>query len=365
MAAQRDDQHELLVIGGGQAGLAMGYHLQRRGVSFTIVDAGAEIGHVWRSRWDSLRLFTPAQYANLPGMQFPARRDTYPTHGQVADYLAEYASHFALPVQLQTQITQLTKTSTGFEAVSADGQTLTARSVVVATGPFSQPYTPPIADELSAAVVQLHTSQYRNPDQVPPGRVLVVGGGNSGFQIAGELADAGRQVELSEGRRNACIPQRPAGKDIFWWQERLGLLRVTADSRLGRVMSANNGTVIGSSRRNVCRRGVTLRPRTTAANRTEIRYADGSSSIVDTVIWATGFRVDDAWIRIPGALDIHGQLCQRRGIVDGIDGLYSLGRAWQHTTGSALLGFVQHDAAWLAEQIATRRTHQNTRPPAG
>jgi putative flavoprotein involved in K+ transport len=365
MAAERDDQHEVLVIGGGQAGLAMGYHLQRRGVSFTIVDAGAEIGHVWRSRWDSLRLFTPAQYANLPGMQLPAPRDTYPTCDQVADYLAEYASHFALPIHLQTQIIQLTKTSAGFQAVSTDGQTQTARSVVVATGPFSQPYTPPIAGSLSASVAQIHTSQYRNPHHVPPGRVLVVGGGNSGFQIAAELADAGRQIELSEGRRNACIPQRPGGKDIFWWQHHLGLLRVTADSRLGRLMAAHDGTVIGSSRRNLRRRGVTLRPRTTAADSREIRYADGSNSTVDTVIWATGFRVDDSWIRIPRALDSHHRLRQCRGIAEGIDGLYTLGRAWQHTTGSALLGFIQHDAAWLAQQITTRTTHQNARPTAG
>ncbi|MEU0094863.1 FAD-dependent oxidoreductase [Kribbella sp. NPDC006257] len=356
MAAQRE--YDVLVIGGGQAGLAMGYHLQRRGVPFTIVDAGSEIGHVWRSRWDSLRLFTPAQYANLPGMQFPAPKDTYATRDQVADYLADYASHSALQVQSQTQITQLTKISTGFAAVSAGGQTLTARSVVVATGPFSKPYIPSITDELPADVVQLHTSQYRNPGQVPSGRVLVVGGGNSGFQIAAELADAGRQVELSEGRRNACVPQRLAGKDIFWWQHQLGLLRVTADSRLGRLMAANDGIVIGSSRQDLRSRGVTLRPRTTAVNGSEVLYANGSSSTVDAVIWATGFRLDDSWIRIPGALDINGRLLQRRGTVKNVNALYTLGRAWQHTTGSALLGFVQHDAAWLAEQITARTASQ-------
>jgi putative flavoprotein involved in K+ transport len=124
-------------------------------------------------------------------------------------------------------------------------------------------------------------------------------------------------------------------------------------------MATNDGTVIGSSRQGLRRRGVTLRPRTTATNSREVRYANGSSSTVDTVIWASGFRLDDSWIRIPGALDINGRLRQRRGTVENVNDLYTLGRTWQHTNGSALLGFVQHDAAWLAEQITTRTASQN------
>lgn len=351
MAKQHEDQCDVLVIGGGQAGLAMVYHLQRCGLSFTIVDAGSAIGHAWRSRWDSLRLFTPAQYSNLPGLAFPAPKDTYTTRDQVADYLASYADHFALPVQLRTQITELTKTPTGFEAVSTGGTVFAARQVVVATGPFSAPYIPSIASGLANGVFQLHTAHYRNPGQIPPGRVLVVGGGNSGFQIAAELARAGRRVELSEGRRNACVPQRFAGHDVFWWQQRLGLLGVTADSRLGKLMAANDGTVIGSTRQGLRRHGVIFRPRTTRIHGAEAHYATGSTSTIDAVIWATGFRIDDSWIHVPTALDRDSRLSQRRGIVRGVDGLYTLGRPWQHTTGSALLGFVQHDAAWLAGQI--------------
>jgi putative flavoprotein involved in K+ transport len=288
-------------------------------------------------------------------MSFPARKDTYPTRDEVADYLASYARRHALTVQLQTRITRLSKATQGFEAVTGRGQVLTAPQVIVATGPFSQPYIPPVAAGLATAVIQLHTSRYRNPAQVPSGRVLVVGGGNSGFQIAAELAGAGRQVDLSEGRRNACIPQRPAGRDIFWWQHHLGLLCATTDSRLGRLMAANDGTVIGSTRRELRRLGVTLRPRTTAANGTKIHFADGSSSTVDAVVWATRFRANDSWIHIPDALDAKLRLRQRRGIVECVEGLYTLGRAWQHTSGSALLGFVQHDAAWLADQITTAR----------
>jgi putative flavoprotein involved in K+ transport len=342
---------DVLVIGGGQSGLAMGYHLQRRGVSFTIVDAGDQIGHVWQSRWDSLRLFTPAQYAALPGMAFPARADTYPDRDQVVDYLAAYAAQFGLCIQLGTRITLLSQRREGFEAVTARGDQLAARQVVIATGPFSQPHIPQMSADLDPEVVQLHTSQYRNPTQVQPGAVAVVGGGNSGFQIAAELADAGHRVELSEGRRNACVPQRPAGKDIFWWQDRLGLLRVTADSRLGKLMAANEGTVIGSSRRDLRRRGVILKPRTISCSGRQVRYVDGTTSQADTVIWATGFRIDDTWIDIPAALDNQSRLHQNRGVVTGVPGLFTLGRPWQRTTGSALLGFVQHDADWLATQM--------------
>lgn len=183
--------------------------------------------------------------------------------------------------------------------------------------------------------------------------MLVVGGGNSGFQIAAELADTGHQVELSEGRRNACTPQRPLGRDVFWWQDRIGLLKVTADSRLGQLMKSNDGTVIGSTRRDLRRRGVVLRPRLTAIDGRAARFDDGTATGLQTVVWATGFLVDTTWIQIPQALDRHGRLNQHRGITT-VPGLFTLGRAWQHTTGSALLGFVQHDAAWLTQQITDK-----------
>ncbi|MEV6413620.1 NAD(P)/FAD-dependent oxidoreductase [Kribbella sp. NPDC051718] len=208
---------QLLVIGAGQAGLAMGYHLQRAGTDFVIVDSGSQVGHVWRSRWDSLRLFTPAQYAGLPGVPFPAPADSYPGRDDVADYLAAYAERLSLPIQLDTTITSLTKTSDRFTATSSTGQTVHAKQVVVATGPFSRPFTPALAAALDENLGQLHTVDYRNPTQIPPGPVLVVGGGNSGFQIAAELADVGHQVELAEDCRNACAPQRPHGRDVFWW----------------------------------------------------------------------------------------------------------------------------------------------------
>lgn len=342
---------EVVVVGGGQAGLAVGYHLRRAGIGFQLVDAGARIGHVWRSRWDSLRLFTPARYAGLPGMPFPADPFSYPGRDDVADYLEAYADRFGLPVRLGVRASGLARDGDRFVLTLDTGEHVRARTVVLATGPFSVPYVPVSAAGLSSDVAQLHTAFYRAPDQIPPGRVVVVGGGNSGFQIAAELAAAGRTVELSEGRRNRAVPQRPLGRDLFWWLDNLGIVRLTADSRLGARLEANQVTIIGSSRRGLRRLGVTLRPRATALSGRTVRFADGSATDADTVVWATGYRTDDTWVDIDAALDDHGELIQRRGVTS-VPGLYTIGRPWQHTTGSALLGFVQYDAAWLVEQLA-------------
>jgi putative flavoprotein involved in K+ transport len=187
---------DVAIVGGGQAGLAIGYHLRTRGLSFEILDAGDNVGHVWRCRWDSLRLFTPAQYDSLPGLAFPAAPDTYPTKDQVADYLRSYAETFDLPVRLNTRVTTLRRDldHDGY-LLATDTDTIRARTVVVATGPFQTPFIPPASAGLAGNVTQLHSSQYRHPGQLPDGPVLVVGGGNSGFQIACELA-AERTVEL-------------------------------------------------------------------------------------------------------------------------------------------------------------------------
>ncbi len=355
-------ENEVLIVGGGQAGLALAYYLREAEVGFAVVDSGPRVGHVWRSRWDSLRLFTPAQYAHLPGLAFPAAPDTYPRAGQVADYLEAYARHFELPVRMRTTVDRLVRIDGGFMATTTAGEEIRARQVVVATGPFSRPYVPrPLASGLAPEVVEVHTADYRNLTRLPEGAVLVVGGGNSGFQVAAELAATGRPVTLAEGRRNACVPQRVLGRDIFWWQDRLGLLRVTADSSLGRRMKANDGTVIGSRRRDLVDVGITLRPRLAGTDGRIVRFEDGTTTEVSAVVWATGFTVDDTWIDIPDVLDQRGCLMQQRGVVTGAASLYTLGRRWQHTTGSALLGFVHHDAEWLCHQITRRaRTQKRT-----
>ena len=199
----------------------MAWHLAQQGLRFVVLEAAPELGHVWRSRWDSLKLFTPAQYDALPGMAFPAPADTYPTKDPVADYLQAYAAAFDLPVRLNAQVTDLRRAGDDFEVRTADA-TYRARQVVVATGPFQVPFVPPPAAKLDASVTQVHSADYRNPQALPDGPVLVVGGGNSGFQIAEELA-ATRQVDLSiattlsdaapaAGRSGPVLVADPAGR---------------------------------------------------------------------------------------------------------------------------------------------------------
>jgi putative flavoprotein involved in K+ transport len=352
---------DVLVIGGGQAGLTMGYYLAQRGLRFQIVDAGAEVGAVWRSRWDSLRLFTPAQYDNLPGLPFPASANTYPGKDDVASYLQAYAAKFELPVRPDTMVTSLTR-SNGVYVAKAGGEALEARQVVVATGPFQVPFIPPIAKELDPGVCQLHSVEYRHSATMPPGRVLVVGAANSGCQIARELS-ATHAVELSVGQRLPAIPQRPLGRDVWWWASMLGLDRVTAGSRLGRRL-AGRDQVIGPGPRRLARRhGIPIRPRAASTAGRTITFTDGSAAKYDTVVWATGFRTDHTWIDIPGVTDKQGRILHTRGVTPS-PGLYMLGHTWQHTRTSALLGWVRNDAAFLDERIAARTDEEADPGPA-
>jgi len=343
-----DELLDVVVIGGSQAGLAMAWYLARQHLRFVVLEAGPEPGHTWRSRWDSLTLFTPAQHDALPGMPFPGPPGTYPTKEQVAGYLNAYAAEFGLPVRLNTRVTALIRTAEGFEA-RTEGGVFRARQVVVATGPFQVPHVPSAAQQLDGSVTQLHSAGYRNPRTLPSGPVLVVGGGNSGFQIAEELAAAGRPVDLSIGTKLPVLPQRIAGRDLFWWLTRLGLMRVSLESRLGRRMSSRD-FIIGSSRRRLKAAGVRFRPAVADAGERTVSFTDGTSLDVGLVIWATGYRSDYSWIDIRGVIG-GGKVVHRRGVTD-VPGLYFVGLSWQHTRGSALLGFVHDDTAHLAGRIA-------------
>ncbi len=360
-----DDTVEVIVVGAGQAGLAIAWYLARLGLRFRVLEASAELGQSWRSRWDSLTLFTPAQYDALPGMPFPAPADTYPTKEPVADYLQAYADAFRLPVRLNARVTSLSRSGDGFEVRTAD-ETFSARRVVVATGPFQVPVIPPAGGGLDSAVTQIHSADYRNPQKLPDGPVLVVGGGNSGLQIAAELS-ASRRVDVSMGTSPPILPQRLAGRDLFWWLTRLGLMRVPAESRLGRRVQARGEFVIGTSRRRLKGAGVTFRPRLVGADGRTVRFADGSTLDVGAVLWATGYRSDYSWISIPGVVR-NGRVAHRRGVSD-VPGLYFLGLSWQHTRGSALLGFLDEDASHIADRIAADRAatapnESTTAPPA-
>ena len=339
---------DVIVIGAGQAGLAMGHFLARQGRRFVILDRADSIGAAWRERWDSLVLFTPRRYDALPGLAFSGDPDGYPTRDEVIAYLERYAETFELPVELGSAVQSLTAADDGFVA-ELDDRRLEADQVVVATGPFQVPHVPALADRLAPEVFQTHSTGYRRPADLPGASVLVVGGGNTGFQIAKELS-ATRTVRLAVGSRQKPLPQRLLGRDLFWWLTKLGLLRRTVESRLGRRMRERD-FLIGSSPREARRRfGIGLEPRLVGVSGRTATFADGSELEVDAVVWATGYRPDHSWIE-PAVADPEGRVVHRRGVTD-VPGLYVLGLTWQHTRGSALLGWVKDDAEFLAERIA-------------
>ncbi len=344
---------DVAIVGGGQAGLAMAYHLKRRSCSAVVLEAADRLGEQWRSRWDSLRLFTLARYAHLPGSALPIPPESYPTKDDIADHLENYAHEHDLPVRLGVVVRRVRRRDGGFSIETASG-TWRARNVVVATGPFQVPAVPGAATGLSPEVMQIHSSDYRRPNQLPPGPALVVGGGNSGYQIALELARSGEhEVHLSRGERNISVPQCILGRDIFWWQKVLGVLDIPATSRLGRHMRDHDGTVIGVTPRQLRGAGVKLHGRSREAEAHTVRFEENSAIEVASVVWATGFRTDHSFIDAPEVFDEHGAPVHERGAT-AVPGLHFLGLAWLHTTGSALLGFVGRDAAHLADVISDR-----------
>ena len=350
---------EVAVIGAGQAGLAMGYFLRRQGRRFVIFERADSIGSAWRERWESLTLFTPRRYSALPGLPFPGDPDGYPTRDEVIAYLERYAETFELPIELNTEVTILDAATTGASGSRWTGGRWSPTRSSWRPGPFRLPYVPKLAEKLADGVFQTHAVGYRRPDDMPEGTVLVVGGGNTGFQIAKELSST-HTVVLSVGSRQKPLPQRVLGRDLFWWLTKTRILDKTVDSRLGRKLRTRD-TLIGSSPRQLRKRyGVELKARVVDADGRTARFEDGSELEVDAVIWATGYRADYAWIKLP-IFDADGRLRHRRGVTD-VPGLYFLGLTWQHTRGSALIGWVKDDAEYIAERIAEYR-EPTTRQP--
>ena len=353
------DRRDVIIVGGGQAGLAIGYLLAQQGRDFTVLEAADAPAAAWRARWDSLRLFTPVRYDSLPGLAFPGDPDSYPGRQDVVAYLTDYAQRFELPVEFNSRVRAVRPRDGGVVGERAD-RTYEADQVVVATGPFQVPFTPAIAADLSAEVAQLHSTDYRSPAGLPPGAALVVGGGNTGFQIAAELARS-RAVHLAVGARQTPLPQRILGRDLFRYLEATRLMNKTVTSRIGRRMK-DRETLIGSSPRRARRQGIAMRPRATGARESAVAFADGSEVTVAAVVWATGFRLHHSFVEVP-VFDASGQVRHQRGATVR-PGLYFLGLPWQHTRGSALLGWVKDDAEFIAQRIgAFARSHATGSAP--
>lgn len=344
-----------LVVGAGQAGLAMGYYLKKKTDSFILIDAHKRLGDSWRNRYDSLVLFTPRAYSSLPGLALPGEQDGYPTKDELADYLENYARHFDLPVALNTKAEKLEKTDRGFVVETNQGNYL-AQNVIIATGPFQKPFTPDFSRQLSDDVFQVHSAYYRNPTQLKEGPVLVVGAGNSGVQIATELAQD-REVFLSVGKPMKMFPHKILNKSLFWWFDVLGISKITINSKLGRYMKEND-PIIGKESKPFIKKGkIRLCPRTKSVEGNRFFFEDGSHCDVNNVIWATGFHPDYSWIHVKGIFDHNGNPIHKRGETP-VSGLYFLGLSWLYTRGSALLLGVGKDAEYLTN-IMTFDTKSN------
>lgn len=349
---------DVLIVGAGQSGLALGYHLQRRGRQVLLVDRNQRIGDSWRARWDSLKLYSPASRDGLPGMPFPARTTSYPTKDEMADYLEAYASQFELPVRLGTAIETLTQEDGGFVAHTR-GSRVEAETVVVASGVYEKPYVPEFADELSPSITQLHSSAYRNLSQLQEGPVLVVGASHSGADIAYEAAST-HQVVLS-GRDTGQLPasiESRRGRMLFRGLFFAGTHILTVDTPLGRKMRPeirNGGAPLLRYRRSDLREaGVERVLERTAGVRDGHPILDGGRVLdVRNVVWCTGFRPDFGWIRHPLEIGEDGYPVQYRG-ASTTPGLYFVGLPFLHSFASMLIGGAGRDTERVADQIAAQ-----------
>jgi putative flavoprotein involved in K+ transport len=362
------ERYKTVIVGGGQAGLSVGYHLKQHGHSFVILDASERIGDSWRNRWDSLRLYSPAFRDGLPGMQFPAPPTTYPTKDEMGDYLEAYARRFGLPVRSGTTVEELTKEN-GRYVASVDGCRFEADNVVVATGVFKRPYTPEFAGELDPSITQLHSSDYRNLSQLQEGPVLVVGAAHSGSDIAYE-ASASHDVVLSgtdTGQIPAPIESR-RGRIVFRGIVFVGTHVLTADTPMGRRMRAHvrhgGGPLLRYRKKDLLAAGVErVLARTVGVERGLPVLDDGRALDVRNVVWCTGFRPDFSWMRFRFDLGDDGYPVQYRGAAASSAGLYIAGLPFLHSFASMLIGGSGRDAARVARHILKERAPQQHKNP--
>ncbi|MGH2826967.1 MAG: flavin-containing monooxygenase [Actinomycetota bacterium] len=349
---------ETLVIGGGQAGLAMGYQLSQRDLPYRIIDANERVGDAWRNRWDSLRLFTPNRLNHLPGMPFPGYHWGFPSKNEMADYLESYARKFDLRVETGVRVERLTREGDRFVATSG-GRRYEADNVVVAMSSWQRPRVPDYAPELDPRIVQLHVAEYKNPGQLQEGDVLVVGAGNSGAEVAIELARTHRV--LLSGAGNGAIPFRPesvAARVLMPIVGRVIFHRVlTTKTPIGKKARpkwiSTGEPLIRTKPKDLAAVGVERVPRVTGVQSGLAQLEDGRSVDVANVVWCTGFQPGFSWIDLP-VLGPQEPL-HRRGVVESEPGLYFIGLKFLYSVSSEQIHGVGRDAGYIAGKIAAQR----------
>ena len=357
---QQRERHETIVIGGGQAGLSVGYHLKRERRSFLILDGNDRVGDNWRTRWDSLRLYSPAFRDGLPGMAFPAPPASYPTAREMGDYLEAYAAEFDLPVRSGVAVDAL-ETDGGRYAVLAGNATFEAENVVLATGVFQKPHVPHFAGDLDPSITQLHSSDYRNRSQLQPGAVLVVGASHSGSDIAFE-ASAEHDVVLS-GKDTGQIPvpiESRRGRMLFRTLFFVGSRLLTVDTPIGRKVRPKirhgGGPLLRYRRRDLQRAGIERELARTVGVEGGKPMLDGGRVLdVHNVVWATGFRPDYSWVRLPFSIGDDGYPEQYGGVISSSPGLYVVGLPFLHSFTSMLIGGAGKDAERVVRHIVGER----------
>lgn len=363
----RQSEHvETLVIGGGQSGLAVGYYLSQRGLPYVIVDGNDRIGDGWRNRWDSLRLFTPSRLDSLPGMRFPGYHWGFPSKDEMADYLESYAYHFGIDVTTGVRVERLSKEGDRFVAVAGDRR-FEADNVVVAMSSWQKPRIPVFAENLDPGIVQLHVADYKNPGQIQEGPVLVVGAGNSGAEVAKELART-HQVWLS-GPNTGTIPFRPESvmaRVLMPIIARIIFHRVLSKStpvgRRARPKMVSKGEpLLRVKPKDLAEAGVERVPRVTGVEHGKPQLDDGRILETANVVWCTGFHPGFSWIDLPLIPDETGQPKQHRGVVEEVSGLYFVGLKFLHSVSSEQIHGVGRDAAHIADVIAARRGESRRR----
>jgi putative flavoprotein involved in K+ transport len=356
-----------LVIGGGQAGLTMGYQLARRNVSFRILDAHDRIGDAWRRRWDSLRLFTPARYAGLPGLPFPASGNAFLGKDAVADYLEKYAEHFRLPVSTGMKVSRLSKRDGRFVVETEQGR-IEADQVVVAMANYQVPWTPPFARELSPHIVQIHSHHYKNPSQLKPGKTLVVGAGNSGADIAMEVVKT--HPTWMSGKESGHIPFQIdtlfARSVLFRLVRFIGHHVLSLGTPIGRKarpkLLTETTPLVRVKPDDLIRAGVQRVDRVVGVRDGRPLLILGSTLDVANVIWCTGYEKGFSWIDLP-AFDEKGNPMHERGVVHRVPGMYFVGLHFLYAMSSATLIGIGRDAEYVAKAIA-RRIEKRTQDAA-